>query len=1092
MLSQVFNITESATTQPWQLDDMLGHPFEDFIANFVNQSLQSAGYLQNQQAQIYQTQGSNDGGKDMIITSSVTISDLFGFEFAINNQSEQKIFIECKSSQNGAIDYNKLSGGIQRAKDQGIDAYVVVTNTTLVPYCYYQLQETAAQYQMRFELVDQKILAEALAQKGYSIGDYLPLNQNIEREIKYQVLTNSDSTLKNCEVYFLVRNYSNQNLMLQISLASNWNWDCDDDRIPIALNPHESTCERIRITRYYYDGQEPLQLTLQDEVHETVITLQGVKWDTSFLPPLCGQKHWDIIQSIRSEILAASEFQMIFVHGEAGVGKTRVIQELCSLLKNTAIGCEIYSCNNRKKNFVKAIRRFCIKKHLLRDHRQDDTFSELISQIHTPFKKRVFIIDDIHNAPEDFYEELEKLAQKTIAQPVILILIGRDDDTCGGNAYFNLLAYTKSHPAQIHDYTLAPLTSEESRGLIRSILSNVPEYAIEQIFNLSNNLPLFIVQFTEYLLDLNLAHIVNRSSVCLKDHENYPLRNYLPKKVEKIYKDRFEHIRSLPEGDDIQEALVGLSFFGPEFPQSLFMAWSESNHLDYLFQHAFFVYSTEENIRFVHESMYLYFHRLLFTSSKWKKRIAEKIIKEKGLPWYSLCDFERARLFSWHNRYKAADRLFSAAYPKIEALENLSSTIIDLEIDEYIYDIYDCQKRKKPFPVDFAEKLFQYKAYVSLHYSSPAAAIEVCKYAEQKIEKSKVFRPSAAFLYTLKELKAHSYLNMGLYQKGFHLLQELLVMTLSKPDNITRETLFDLYDRLASIYLKYNQAALALEFNGLSEKVANAQSDPHLLALSGITKAKILFFRDFTNSQLALEQASDYLCSDPDPRILCHHNITRLISNFCLQYQPGMAPGSHDFMIQAQKLLEEALQHNYANSILRVQLFLATLWYLEKNYDAARQYMKQGIDSCVKFGYGTYIWHFYNLRAILDTATKEKRSVVQSSFETVYRMLRQQNLLFLGNCDFTYENMIALTNVASFYKNDETEYYRKLSRVSAIKISQACDYNCKKEICQYVCEDQTQLYIKQRKQILNHKVLFADDIEYNLLDPETNYFFLLS
>ena len=146
MLSQVFCVTENATGQPWKLGDMLGHPFEDFIVNATYQIIYNAEYLQDKQVNIRQTPGSNDGGKDIIITSRVTIPDLFGFEFPINGKVEQKIVIECKSSENGAIDYNKLSGGIQRAKNQGIDAYVVITNTTVVPYCYYQLQESAAQY----------------------------------------------------------------------------------------------------------------------------------------------------------------------------------------------------------------------------------------------------------------------------------------------------------------------------------------------------------------------------------------------------------------------------------------------------------------------------------------------------------------------------------------------------------------------------------------------------------------------------------------------------------------------------------------------------------------------------------------------------------------------------------------------------------------------------------------------------------------------------------------------------------------------------------------------------------------------------------
>lgn len=1095
MLSQVFCVTDNATGQPWELGDKLGHPFEDFIVDVAYQILYNAGYLQNKQVSIRQTPGSNDGGRDIIITSKVTIPDLFGFEFPINEKSEQKIVIECKSSENGAIDYNKLSGGIQRAKDQEIDAYVVITNTTLVPYCYYQLQEIAAQYGMRFVLVDQYILTKELTKVNRSIGNYLSLAQEAEREVKYQVLTNSDTIHRNCEAFFLIRNYSNNDILFQISLISNWNWqwECEYDSIPVALGPHESTCVKIRITRNYNDGQELLQLTLQDENDETIINLQGVSWDTSFLPPLCGQKHLNIVQAMRSKIMEASRFQMFFVHGEAGVGKTRIVEQLCLELENTAIDYEAFSCSNRQRHVEKKIKGLCIEKKLIPSPFNSDALSDVFAQIKTPYKKYVFIIDDIHNALDGLYEELKKISLQIIDQPITLILIGRDDYAGGGNAYFNFVSYIENHKSIIQDYPLFPLEPDESLGLIRSILSNVPEYAIEQIFRLSNNIPLFIVQFAEYLLDLNLAHIVNRTSVSLNNGESFSLRDYLPKKVEKIYESRFKYIQNVQDGDKIQEALIGLSFFGLEFPQELAIAWEASNVLDYLFKHSFLVYSKNENIRYVHESMYLYFRHLLFHSSNWKKRIAKKIIGEKGLPWYSLGGFEQARLLLWVGNTKAAEQLFSTFYSQINSFNNLSSTIIDPEIEDYLYDIYICQKIKSPFPTDFAEKIFQYKAYVSLHYTSPAAAVEVCNYAEHELETSKVFKPSESFKYILRELEAHSYLNMGLYQKGFNYLQELLAMTLSKPNAATQETLFDLYDRLASTHLKYNQAVLALEYNSLSQSVAEKLCDSHLLALASITKAKIMFLRNFKEAQSGLTEASNYLSSKPDPRILCHNNITCLISDFRASYNLATTQEYDDFIMRAQILLDESLQSKYANSILRLQLFLATLFYLNKNFSVAEQYIGQGIDSCIKFGYGTYLWHFYNLRAILDTAKKRNRNIVQTSFETVYRILKQQSLLFLGNCDFTYENMLALTNIALFYIHNEQEFYRKLSRISTNRLFSSCDFDCQKNTCQYVCEGQTQLYIKEKDRLLNHGVLFTHGkIEYTLLDPETNYFFLLS
>ena len=118
---------------------------------------------------------------------------------------------------------------------------------------------------------------------------------------------------------------------------------------------------------------------------------------------------------------------------------------------------------------------------------------------------------------------------------------------------------------------------------------------------------------------------------------------------------------------------------------------------------------------------------------------------------------------------------------------------------------------------------------------------------------------------------------------------------------------------------------------------------------------------------------------------------------------------------------------------------------------------------------------------------------VEKSFETIYQILKQQNLLFLGHCDFTYENIIAITNIALFNRNNEVQLYRKLSLVTSSELSQPCDYNCEKRNCNYVCESQTHSLREQKKKIMeNHLVFINDCWKYDLRDPVTGYYLILS
>ena len=1087
-------------TQPWLLKENLGHPFENFIGQCISNDLMIENDTNNSEISVFQTSGSRDDGKDIILTSNVEV-ELLNHLFLLPKTGKMKIYLECKSSDKGAIDYNKIAGSLNRVREEEADYFVLVTNTTIAPYCYYQLQQSAAQKGIQFVLIDQYKLALYLSMHKITIGEYSTPLYSTKVEMRYQVLTNNYVDAQNCNVFLLIRNYTSENQNMRISLVSNRNWKMDETNEGFCLGPYESVCQNIQVARNYSDGQEKLELVVfTNEYEEKIIAINGVSWDDSFLPPLHGKKHQTIIETMKKTILSDSEFHIFLLHGEAGVGKSRTSQELCSDLKAINVQCETFLVSKRNKSVEKNLYSFLKRKKILIDDKKgnNQTIKDIFENIVTKFRRYVFVIDDIHNAMDEFYENIKSLSRIKLSIPVSLILIGRDDNSAGSSAYYHFLSYVESCNHFIINCQLYPLMPEESYNLIRSILNDIPEQLLKRIHTLSSNLPLYIVQFAEYLLDINLAHVVNRTTIGLQRPGQISSHNYIPLQIEDIYEARFAYLGTISLGDKIQELLLGFSFFGLEFPYSFVMEWEGENTKEaftYLESHDFFMFSSQNNIRYVHESMYLYFKHLLDRSPSWKKKISGKLIRNNNLIWNSLSQAEKGRAFLWHNDFEEANMCFSSMYPQIRNVTNFSSSPTDLQLYEFLDDIYDLQIQKKRSDISFIQQILLYKAYMALHFFSPAAAIDACNYAESQVLNHNFLDCDSSFIFSIKELKAHSYLNMGLIRNGFDLLQELLGKVLIFPDYADRKTQFDLYDRLASSYSKFNQMELALGYNSLSEKVAFAQDDSRLLALSSITRAKIWTYRDLEESQKYIKKAFIFLSDDPDPRIFCHNKITDMILRFRLKYveEHDKKSLASQFIPEAQILLEEAQREKYINSILRLHLFIGTLYYLQNNYIAARQFVNTGIDLSVLYGHGTHIWHLYNLRAILDIAMRKNVVTVEKSFETIYQILKQQNLFFLGHCDFTYENIIAITNIALFNRNNEVQLYRKLSLVTSSELSQPCDYNCEKRNCNYVCESQTHSLREQKKKIMENHLVFVNDCwKYDLRDPVTGYYLILS
>ena len=412
---------------------------------------------------------------------------------------------------------------------------------------------------------------------------------------------------------------------------------------------------------------------------------------------------------------------------------------------------------------------------------------------------------------------------------------------------------------------------------------------------------------------------------------------------------------------------------------------------------------------------------------------------------------------------------------------------------EELYLICDSYEAKKQVIVG--------KIYIALHYHTPYEAIYACEWGEIHLKHFPQFKKDASFQFYLTEQMAHSYLNAGQVQKCELLLNELLSKYMLGKENCDAKAVFDMYDKFSSMYIKYNCFSVAENYCKLSLNHAKELDDTNLEALSYISSAKLYLYTNKKKAKKYLLKAHSLLSEDKAHRIKCHNDVSLLIMKLleAPELSGALIEGLKD---DAAALLKVCVDNSFTNSIIRLYVLLASIYYLlgmeNKDFEMATLFAEKGIDASITFGISTYIWQCYNLLALIAIQCEKEIQEQAGLFDTVYNILRKQNLTYIGKGDFTYGNILALSNIASFYQRHsfESVFNKKLGQITFWDNISSCDFECSKSICQYQCNSSLELISKEWKKINMKKqkqyFIFGIKAEPYILQDSNGYYIILS
>ena len=1085
MLSSIKYITSNLENAPLDLR-MSGFKFEDLMYDLITKELKTPF---KSGAEIIKTESTRDGGVDIIIRSPIPLQ-LFGQNFYTKGKSEIIIYIECKSSKNLNLSLEKFSKNLLLVNDKKVDYFLLVSNSTISPHSYYRGYEKCLNDNIEFRFVGQNYLLEFLEKHEFLIKEKcLQQEEENSLSISYQTETTIINGRNALNLYLIIRNNEMQHHKCNFKLKSDRNWFLSDDKFEVVLDSHESVCKKITIEKVNFDGNNSILVDLIWNDNKKTVELSGTDIKYNFLLPFTGENHKALRSEIEEKAFECIDFGQLCLVGDAGIGKTRIVDEVSNSLSRKGVYCYriFIEANQQISAIYNRIRK--ILNLSLSDGK--DNLQNIFSQLtEMQFKHFFVVIEDLHNAPAEFFEDLKSMADfkiklSTKFSPIFLVSTGRNDYSVYNEAFCSYIDWVSSRsgdlPIMLRE--AKELKAEECKNLITSVINDAPKSVTDQINEASHGNPFYIVQYIEYLLDTKMVYLVNKDTVGVTNAATFNQHIYVPKKIDEIIRLRLEVIKKCYL--KAYEFLILMAYVGYSCSIDYWYCFfGETDSNDFLFLlKTHFLKNANNELTFDHESIYLVLKKHLTDEAN--RNYCMDIFVRNTNVFNLLPELKKGEVYLYQNEVASAEKCYKKPISELMEVSNISSVNLTSLYYEYYTAIYMLAKNKRNRKLQ--KKTILGIVYIAMHNLSSGQAISAFNQAEKLIETD--FNEDTKLKNDIMVLKAHHFMSIGQMSRAKGLILKILSMERLHPKTFDEQSRFNLFDRAASLYLQENHIAPAVHYNQLSYEVAKKLNDTNLQVLSKIIAAKINFYSDPRKSLSLINEADTLLSQENTIRINCHNKIGQLTVKLFLNKKEEY----DSFIDTAKSLLSESIDVNYPLATIRCKYLLAVLHYMrgkENDTEFAKKYLNDGIDTSIRNGCIKLLPNYYNLKLIIATRENQSLDMRHKYANTMLEYLRQQNLLFIGSLDFGNSNIINISNYMIFSVAElcETDVSDFLKEITYYGQDSQCDFNCDENVdCRPSCIRNTKIVLKNYEKLKKGYLLFVNK-KYRLKDKNTDYF----
>ena len=1072
----------------------LGHCFHNAIKDYLfetigPQCVTDMGRRDNRAP----AQAGGDGGYDFHVTIPEGSKTLFGHPVAPG----RRYLIEVKARSGGDLSYQSVSSNLTRIQSlrEEFDGVFIVTNTYMAASGFYGILNNFPPLSGKVILVEGDDLEELLPANPANRGFYLTLQKRV-KDFSPIEITSSRHDVRykgNSATTFTVRFKNKSDDAVELNVAA----DCEghfryvEEGIPeffnrelsdlssewsktLTLHPRQSKAVQVSVTRAqdYGQGSEEagrflLSVQHGDNRHPLAETAPagGIFYTAPFSGTANQQAKEDLQQVFNGR---AGCFKILHITGEAGVGKSRMVDEILpephradfAVLHTTlpAAGAVL------PDSHWKALRSN-LAAHVLDSERNtlppfsspesllETTLGHLqnITTLGGKWSTIVIVLEDMHHASPELCEYIRGLLSSppSLEVGVTLVLTGRSDDSFINKPYRDLSAELSQSKAEtVIAKPLAPLEESCAKGLIRQIIEGIDDAGVGKIFGLSGRIPHHIVQCIEHLMDERLLALTERNTLSITDLQTFGDRlRTLPADMDALFTLRFENLgKSLGLG--AQQAVLAAAVFGSHFPPEVCTLEPEVplEHLvEGLVSRRFFAKKDDKAaLQWHHENLLLFFsnHRResaarLVDPKKGAQDIpshfsgnAKRICENTSL-FSQLPPLTQGDIFVEVGEFKQARGRFQALLEKAAEVQTFSTintdTVYFPHIDYAVALLHQEPGDKDPKTL---WKLLVLKVYTGgYHLGLPHGKLANA-YGMRALSRldlpPQVKRQCALWL---KVLTAHLHLDSGFtgtaLEHLLHLQHDMQLGRLSDentegPQGIEErvgwEMMFDVYNQFRLLYTYMNFRDLAEKNGVLAKRCVSHSKLPALEAMDLGDEALLNLYPDRQKCISLLEEALGKGGTE-------RHDWHSRISLYTAQLYDKRRDASwlEEQAEGCQAFIQDRKADNYFSIIPRVHLLHAVLLYtracLEKNPDfsAAGTAIEQGLEACTDYSIGFISWQLWNLRAVLSLRSDPQKDYAGKCLETALEQIRKEGLTLMGRGAVISAAPIVLGNYVKYY-----------------------------------------------------------------------------
>jgi len=1031
----------------WKLGQFGGHVFDDLFFDILTKELKR----QDPNVSVRQTPRVGDRGRDIEIVTD-TLLRLAGVSIHPPGSAPHTILVEIKtltSASRPRLPLSTFGKNYLQVRQLAYSHFVLVTNASISPRSAREVSESFLAAGKQFVLIDEYPLWVFLDNHG--VTGRLPERLQL-KPTDFVVETQVDRLVQGeaitLDIDLMLRNYSDIPRRVTVENLSDLTWRQSIPEVTRTIEPG-----RFETFRLLAKSEQRETGDLELRIHDQDGTEYPIRFEArdiafDFKPPLVGEQHHLCLNDLAHALATDVSSRLINVVGGAGRGKTRLIEEaLARTDRATRKVVRAVIDPNRPELALDVLLRGLHA--ALGERASGDDLStepgldlpapkrllELLTRIDHAIYSIVILLEDLHHASDAVCSLIRDFLRvdRSIRCPLTIVISGRDDYSFPNDAYFALLDVlahieaeaSSGQESQVTTHRIPDFTVEDSRQLIRAIVRDAPSYAIERLETVGENVPFFIVQAIEYMLETGIAVLLSRESVGIPNPAVFGSRAGFPAAMKAILSGRIAALELLPTGPRLRHFLEVSCFFGQTLTQDLELLLLGDVSADgaetLLVGRRFLKRTDDGSLQWYHENILNLLQELIRDAGR-AASLAQEIASTPTL-FRHFDGWQAGRILSEAGRHQDAWPYFTSISALADKMTNFSSINVDPTCFEYVDPAFEsavaCDERPSRLI-----RLLLLQTYVGVHHRSgrygPETAVRaLSRLSRVRADDAKLCEARAK----ISQLRAHGLLDIGEIGPATKLFLEL-EGAIKQPQSTLRQPdlLFDLYNRLQDVYRMHNHLAVAERYGELADLMARGSGE--LQTVSLLDSAIVYHYIDATRCIRLHEEALAFARDFGTRRHVAHIEVGLIVAS--LSEARGDVARLKELMVWATEVLRRSLDESYGALLARIYLTLATIAHLlaaqsVMPWSAVDKYIELSLNAAVTYRAGYDVWIIYNLKAIATLRAGRPVKEASAYFATALQLLRRSSLLFLGNLDLTFENIIVLSNILRFLSVHGTE-----------------------------------------------------------------------